>query len=61
MTYAGRMMNREHQRLTKTPEDARISIEEMERRLEMQILEGGLTEADLCFWYACTDVCPPGG
>jgi hypothetical protein len=54
-------MDEEYRKLTRIPDDTLFSIEEMERRLEMQLLEGSLAEADLCFWYVCTDVCPPGG
>jgi hypothetical protein len=38
-----------------------LEIEEMERRLESQILDDSMDEDSLCVWYACLDVCPPGG
>jgi hypothetical protein len=36
------------------------SLEELEERLEMQILEGGSMES-ICIWFVCVDVCPPDG
>ena len=54
-------MDKEVQTLTKSPEDSLISIEEMEQRLQMQMLDGCLADASLCVWFVCTDVCPPGG
>jgi hypothetical protein len=51
----------EHEMLTETVEEKLISIEEMEQRLAMQAVEGCLADASLCVWFACTDVCPPGG
>jgi hypothetical protein len=36
------------------------SLEELEERLEMQMLEGGSTEP-ICIWFVCVDVCPPDG
>lgn len=55
------MIDQEYQTLTETVEDALISIEAMEQRLQMQALEACLADASLCVWFACTDVCPPGG
>jgi hypothetical protein len=55
------MMDQEHETLTETVEDVLIRIEAMEQRLQMQALEGCLADASLCVWFACTDVCPPGG
>ncbi len=54
-------MDQEHQTLTETEEDALIRIEAMEQRLQMQALESCLSDVSLCVWFACTDVCPPGG
>jgi hypothetical protein len=54
-------MDRECQTLTETVEDALLRIEAMEERLQMHALEGCLADASLCVWFACTDVCPPGG
>ncbi len=55
------IMDREVQTLTESLEDALLSIEAMEQRLEMQTLDGCPADASLCVWFACTDVCPPGG
>ena len=38
-----------------------LEIEEMEKRLETQMIHAIEDTDDLCVWYACTDVCPPGG
>ena len=54
-------MEEEVRTLTRYPEEAWLSIEAMEQRLELQMLEGCLADASLCVWFACTDVCPPGG
>ena len=54
-------MDEEVRPLTQTPEDGGMSIEAMEHRLQSERLEGGLPDASLCVWFACTDVCPPGG
>ena len=54
-------MGQEHETLTETVEDVLIRIEAMEQRLQMQAFEGCLADAALCVWFACTDVCPPGG
>ena len=54
-------MDPEHETLTETVEDVLMRIEAMEQRLQMQALEGCLMDASLCVWFACTDVCPPGG
>ena len=54
-------MGQEHETLTETMADALVRIEEMEERLQMQAIEGCLADASLCVWFACTDVCPPGG
>ncbi len=48
-------------RLNGLPEPPFLEIEEMERRLESQILDDSVDEDSLCVWYACLDVCPPGG
>ena len=61
MIRARTMKDRECQTLTETAEDALLRIEAMEERLQMQALEGCLADASLCVWFACTDVCPPGG
>ena len=61
MIHSKTMMDQEHETLTETLEDALLSIEAMEQRLQMQALEGCLADAALCVWFACTDVCPPGG
>ena len=37
------------------------ALEELEERLEMQMLEGPPADADFCVWFVCTDVCPPDG
>ena len=55
------MMDEEHQPLNQSQEDALMGIEAMDQRLHMQAVEGGLVDASLCIWFACTDVCPPGG
>ena len=60
-TRSRRMMGQEHEKLTETVADALIRLEAMEERLQMQALEGCLADASLCVWFACTDVCPPGG
>ena len=54
-------MDEEARPLTKMPEDGCMSIEAMEQRLQKEMLEGCLADASLCVWFACTDVCPPGG
>lgn len=54
-------MDEEVQTLTESLEDALFSIEAMEQRLEMQTLDACPADASLCVWFACTDVCPPGG
>jgi len=38
-----------------------LEIEEMEKRLETQMIHAVEDGDSLCIWYACTDVCPPGG
>jgi hypothetical protein len=55
------MQDEELQIITKSHEDALMSIDAMEHRLQMQAIEGCLSDASLCVWFACTDVCPPGG
>ena len=60
-TLSRTTMDREHQTLTETEEDALVRIEAMEERLQMQTFEGCLMDASVCLWFACTDVCPPGG
>jgi len=55
------MTDEEHRNLAEGLEDALMSIEAMEDRLQMQAAEGCFANASLCVWYACTDVCPPGG
>lgn len=57
----GAMKDEEHQDLTKSLEDALMSIDAMEQRLQMQAIEGCLADGSLCVWFVCTDVCPPGG
>jgi len=57
----GTMADEELQTLTRSLEDPLMSIEEMEYRLQMQAIEGCFADAALCIWFACTDVCPPGG
>jgi hypothetical protein len=54
-------MEEEIQTLTDVPEETWMSLESMEQRLQMQSLDGCLADAALCVWFACTDVCPPGG
>jgi hypothetical protein len=55
------MKGEEMKRQNTMAESMLLEIEEMERRLETQMLSGGEDGDDLCIWYACTDVCPPGG
>jgi hypothetical protein len=55
------MTPEEHQALTPSQEDPLLIIEAMDLRLHMQGMEAGLDDTDLCVWFACTDVCPPGG
>ncbi len=54
-------MEQEVETLTRGLDEARISLEWMEQRLQMQSFEGSLADPSLCVWFACTDVCPPGG
>ncbi len=55
------MMDKEIEPLDAGPDAPVLLIEEMEKRLEAQII-GMCDDGDpLCIWYACTDVCPPGG
>jgi len=54
-------MDKEVQTLTESLEDALLSIEAMEQRLHMEALDPCQADASLCVWFACTDVCPPGG
>lgn len=54
-------MDEEVRGLTRMPEDGGMSIEAMEERLQSERVEGCLADASLCVWFACTDVCPPGG
>jgi hypothetical protein len=43
-------------------QEARVlEIEELEKRLEAQIVGVCGDGAAPCVWYACIDVCPPGG
>jgi len=42
-------------------ERAGISLEELERRLEAEILQAQGLGPLFCVWYTCPDVCPPGG
>jgi hypothetical protein len=55
------MAEEELQTLTRSLDDPLMCIEEMEDRLQMQSIEGCSADAALCIWFACTDVCPPGG
>jgi hypothetical protein len=55
------MTDEECQPLTQSQEDVRMGIEAMDQRLHMQAVEGGLVDVSLCVWFACSDVCPPGG
>ncbi len=61
MIHSRTMMDEEIQTLTETLDEARMSLESMEQRLQMQSFDGSLVDASLCVWFACTDVCPPGG
>ncbi len=54
-------MDEEIRRLTESVDDALLSIEAMEQRLHMEALDACPADASLCVWFACTDVCPPGG
>lgn len=54
-------MDDECRTLTRNPEDALLSIEAMEQRLQIEPLDGCLADPSLCVWFVCTDVCPPGG
>ncbi len=55
-------MNDEEQKaMNRLAETACLDLEEMEQRLEAQLLEPWVPNAALCVWFACTDVCPPGG
>jgi len=55
------MKDTEHKALNQLPETLSLETEEMEQRLEMQLLDPGPANAAFCVWFACTDVCPPGG
>jgi len=55
------MTDKETQPLDARPGTQVLGIEEMEQRLEAQITGPFRVEDSLCVWYACTDVCPPGG
>ena len=44
-----------------TLEGIRFDIDELEQRLEMQIIDGSHQHEGICVWYTCSDVCPPGG
>lgn len=57
----GAMKDEEHQNLTKSLDDVLMIIDAMEQRLQMQAIGGCFADASLCVWFACTDVCPPGG
>ena len=55
------MTDEEYQGLTQSQEDPLLVIEAMDLRLHMQSMEASLDDFALCVWFACTDVCPPGG
>ena len=38
-----------------------VSLEELEQRLEAEILQPQVLGPLFCVWYTCPDVCPPGG
>ena len=38
-----------------------ISLEELEERLEAELLHAQGLGPLFCVWYTCPDVCPPGG
>lgn len=61
MIHPKNPMDEEIQQLTETLDEARMNLESMEHRLQMQSFDGSLLDASLCIWFACTDVCPPGG
>jgi len=57
------MKRREMEQQDRGPSRPLLLIEEMEERLEAQaphLLADGSGD-ELCVWYACADVCPPGG
>jgi hypothetical protein len=58
---AARMKNEEITHQHSPVDPPVLEIEEMERRLETQMIHPAEDGDSLCIWYACTDVCPPGG
>ena len=55
------MKEPEAKRLNRLQRPPVLEMEEMEQRLELMALGDREGEDMLCVWYACSDVCPPGG